>query len=294
MPCDNNSKYVINNEYEDVMNSVECSMALSNCEGIIVCGDLNTCFTRNNAQTMFLNQFIGRNNLRVAWDSDVACQDFTYNNYSLNHHSCIDHFLVSANLFDAICDHHVIYDIDNVSNHSVVTLNMSINCVYTSNRTGTNPVSHIEKCDWGKATACDIGSYKAELDTLLCNIIIPDEVITCDNVMCTNADHINCINNLCNDIITCCISASNKCIPIKKGGSNARKVIPEWTDRVKPSREVSLLWHKIWVDSGKPIIGYVYDIKKSTRHKYHYAIRDGGNGFDSDHLINYNSTLYLI
>ena len=129
----------------------------------------------------------------------------------------------------------------------------------------------MKKCDWGKATACDIGSYKVELDTLLRNINIPVEAITCDSV-----------------------SASNKCIPSKKGGSNAGKVIHEWTDRFKLSREVSLLWHRIWVDSGKPITGYVYDIMKSTRHKYHYAIRDGGNGFDSDHLINYNSTLYLI
>ena len=40
IPCDNYSKYVINNEYEDVMNSVECSIASSNCQGIILCGDL--------------------------------------------------------------------------------------------------------------------------------------------------------------------------------------------------------------------------------------------------------------
>ena len=66
------------------------------------------------------------------------------------------------------------------------------------------------------------------------------------------------------------MSASEQCIPQAK--SRAREM-PGWTDHVKPERELSLFWHWIWLESGKPNTGFVYQIMKRTRHQYHYAIR---------------------
>ena len=44
-------------------------------------------------------------------------------------------------------------------------------------------------------------------------------------------------------------------------------------DEVGPERNRSLFWHLIWLESDKSRSGFVYDVMKRTRHRYHYAIR---------------------
>ena len=43
-----------------------------------------------------------------------------------------------------------------------------------------------------------------------------------------------------------------------------------WTDHVKPVRDRSVFW--MWLESGKPNTGFIYQIMKRTRHQYHYAV----------------------
>jgi exonuclease III len=65
MPCDNFSRYSINSVYEDVINIIESIIEKSNCNCVIMCGDMNTSFSRRNAQTACLNNFVLRNNLQI-------------------------------------------------------------------------------------------------------------------------------------------------------------------------------------------------------------------------------------
>ena len=44
--------------------------------------------------------------------------------------------------------------------------------------------------------------------------------------------------------------------------------VTEWNDHVKPERERSLLWHLIWIESGKPNKGFIYEIMKRTCPQY--------------------------
>ena len=46
-----------------------------------------------------------------------------------------------------------------------------------------------------------------------------------------------------------------------------------WSDQVAPEKDISLLWHWIWCESGRPNYGFIYDIMKRIRHQYHYAVR---------------------
>ena len=59
-------------------------------------------------------------------DSSYSVADFTYTNFSLNHMSCIDHFIVTENVFDSIVSNNVIVDPTNPSNHNSVTINRRI------------------------------------------------------------------------------------------------------------------------------------------------------------------------
>ena len=49
--------------------------------------------------------------------------------------------------------------------------------------------------------------------------------------------------------------------------------IAGWNDHVKQERDQSLLWHFKWQQSGRPNHGHIYQIMKTTLHRYHYSIR---------------------
>ena len=97
----------------------------------------------------------------------------------------------------------------------------------------------------------------------------PDDITTASNTLYNRT---SCIDDLCNSIIASCTKAANITIPSCKPKSVASEV-PGWSDEVEPERNRSLFWHWIWLESDKPRSGFVYDIMKRTRHRYHYAIR---------------------
>ena len=132
MPCDNYSN-TVNQEYVDVVNAIELIINSEDWNGLIVCGDFNTSFSRNNAQSACLNDFMNRNRLISSWDNPHANIDFTYCNHSLNHLSVIDHFIVSL--------------------HNAVSLSMSsFGCQPIIS---VNPSIHTSKrCNWNKYLSC--------------------------------------------------------------------------------------------------------------------------------------------
>ena len=52
--CDTQSISHIDTEYENVLNSLEVFLQSTECNAIIICGDWNTSFARQNAQTKCL------------------------------------------------------------------------------------------------------------------------------------------------------------------------------------------------------------------------------------------------
>ena len=49
--------------------------------------------------------------------------------------------------------------------------------------------------------------------------------------------------------------------------------MPGWNDHVKHDKNQSLFLHWIWTEAGRPNSGYIYQIMRTTRHRYHYAVR---------------------
>ena len=270
MPCDNYSSNNITEEYADVIDTIEGLLHSSHCEAFIICGDYNTCFNRKNAQTQYLTDFITRNKLLVSWDNPLSMKDYTYTNYALDHRSCIDHFVVSRNIYDSITANYVVLDALNPSTHNIVVL-CSV-CDTMSNYKKEDMINHntVYKCAWNKSTDDNIIMYKDTLNSALSHINIPHNAINCSDVLCRDAIHLTAIDDLCSAIIDACIRSSKQCIP--SAGSSGRTVAG-WSQNVKSEKEHSLFWHWIWIDCGKPTQGHVYMIMKQTRLRYHYAVR---------------------
>ena len=108
MPCDTYSRTTVNQKFSDCIYAIECILNDLQCTSFIGAGDYNTCFNRLNAQTTCLTDVIRRNNLTVSWDHQVSNKDNTYNNFSLNHSSSINHFIITHNIYDSIISNNVI------------------------------------------------------------------------------------------------------------------------------------------------------------------------------------------
>ena len=257
MPCASYSSHIFDQDYADCIDYIETIFNKTECNYFFCAGDFNTCFSRLNAHTSSLNDFIERNNLAVTWDN-------AYCKLSLNHFSCIDHFVI----FDCISGNVVVCEAINPSNHTVLYLqfdfNISLN-VYS----GEN-VSHKCGYSWHKALPHELSNYSRILNNNLSAINIPNDLLVCTNCKCTNDFHKHAIDFLCHSIICSCMAVSAECVPTAR--PRAREVIG-WTDQVKPERDRSLFWHWFWLETGKPNTGFVYQIMKYTRHQYHYAVR---------------------
>ena len=76
MPCDNRSHSP--DEFIDVLSNVEQLLIQSSCNCVILCGDMNTSFARNNFHSTYLSQFMENVVLYNAWDHPNAKCDNTY------------------------------------------------------------------------------------------------------------------------------------------------------------------------------------------------------------------------
>ena len=160
----------------------------------------------------------------------------------------------------------------NLSNHNSIQLVIDnfqtpINLIDSS---CNSPLKQSTYCNWSKATQIHTRNYAANLDQVLQSIDISNDLFTCNDLCCTNATHVNDIDKLSACIVKCCFKCRVRCIPHSGSGT---RVVPGWNDHVKHDKDQSLFWHWIWTEAGRPNSGYIYQIMRTTRHRYHYAVR---------------------
>ena len=99
--------------------------------------------------TEYLNGFMSRNNLMCVWNHPSSTVNDTYVNLDLNHRSCIDHFLVSMNIFHAVLRSYVVESVDNHSHHHPIRLkaklNIILNTSVTRKHNSTEPFIDLSK-----------------------------------------------------------------------------------------------------------------------------------------------------
>ena len=270
LPVDLQSNISIDPMYECVLNEVEALMHSHVLDEVIICGDFNTDFARTNLQSTTMSEFIQRNDLRIGWLSPNAKKQDTYINLSLNHSSCIDHFVLSERVFLTIDDLGVLCDPLNASGHYVVELKLR-NQMSEAYATSTHRLTTQSTANWAKAQKAHRERYAAELSNRLLNVEYDHDLLSCLNRHCSLPSHRIAIDKLCDSIVECCVNAEHLCIPQR--GSSGAKVIPGWSNHVMQQRETALFWHNLWVQSGRVTSGATYDVMKHTRRQYHYAIR---------------------
>ena len=105
LPCDNYKPVVADPEYAEALTDLEVCLTELNADSVIIGGDMNTDFSRKPAHSGLLSKLCERHNLRIGWNSRKAHPVHTYVSSDLRSRSCIDHFMVSTQLFSEIEDY---------------------------------------------------------------------------------------------------------------------------------------------------------------------------------------------
>ena len=235
MPIDPQSNTLIDDEYNDVVNELEGLLHSTAYTDVVICGDFNTDFSRNNLQTNTLVEFLDRNDLRVGWDADCAEIYDTYLNVHLAHASRIDHFIMNSEVFENLAQHRVLADPINCSSHNALLLVFDAGSPV---RTYEAPRPAFKsKPRWNAASDDQKALYKATLTQLLYSISLDPDLLACVDRQCCNPTHRSAIDNLCNDIIQCCLDADQQSIPHTRP-QRARAIIG-WSEYVEPLRQAA-------------------------------------------------------
>ncbi|ELT89281.1 hypothetical protein CAPTEDRAFT_185041 [Capitella teleta] len=272
MPCDTQVAYHDNQlVFEEVLNDVADLIQISNIDRIVFGGDFNTELSRRaSTHTRSLNQFV--TNESLSFLSALSCYEVDYTHESDAHgtRSTLDHFIVSSQLVCSVnrvqCDHNALSS----SDHTALLLSLSISMPSISNgqsvpRRGPVPL-------WPKATDAHIANYRNSLSESTEDITLPYEALRCDSPQCTA--HTETILSYYNALISLCLSSGRRSIPhspVSRSGS--RRSVPFWSTHVRPLKDSALFWHAIWKSCDSPATGAVANIRRSTRAKYHRAIR---------------------
>ena len=79
------------------------------------------------------------------------------------------------------------------------------------------------------------------------------------------------------DTLSAVIQSSHATIPMVGGRPGSVRpdsgTMPGWREEVEPARKDSVFWHAVWRSAGRPPQGELYNVMRSTRARYHTAIR---------------------
>ena len=192
MPCDTESIHCLNPAYSDTISDIEM-LLFDHIGDVILGGNWNTDPSRDTAQSKCFESFLERNSLRVCWDHALATQQPTYINDSLHATSCLDHFLMSSNIFDSLWSCCVNTNPLNPSDHRDISVR--INTTVISRNTAEYQGSLKNSVAWHTITEENINEYKKYMDDLIGNMHINPNVSVCNDPLCDDCNHHMCIEH---------------------------------------------------------------------------------------------------
>ncbi len=145
----------------------------------------------------------------------------------------------------------------------------------------TRPVNHIEiDSSWQernhivshKVSDEHLRQYRSELSMYVSVIELPNAVVNCNDVLCTNDELKEQIEVYCVQLIDMCLKAGSKCFPHIQ--TKQHKSIPSWKDNVQLLQETVLQKNWKYKMNGSSKEGTLAEEMREVSHRYHCAIRD--------------------
>ena len=102
------------------------------------------------------------------------------------------------------------------------------------------------------------------MNELLSNLVIPYQINNCEDVHCTDPEHVALTDELVVNVLESVDVAARNTLCHTGAGSDKknRKSIPGWSQLVQPYKEKSLFWHQVWLSAGRPLNNELHKVMK--------------------------------
>ena len=219
-------------------------------DGLLWTGDINADFLRNTNHTNLINANVEELNLTKSWaqfEIDFTC---CHEQLGVCYVSTMDHFFWSDSLAEQVLDAGVIHHPDNKSDHSPVYCVLE---VQTDLQRQPDQAQYKPRPSWKKSEPEQKCNFKLELENELANLVTPQSVLTCKDVGCKDPSHIEDLDNFTLELLETVQTVAEQKLHMPSAGTNKskeKKVVPGWSEAVKPYREEAYFWHQVWLSYG--------------------------------------------
>ena len=263
--------YQQDTDLEDVLASIENLIVTHQCRNVVIVGDLNTDYKRNNGRVNRLETFLSTNNLESSWSIFDIDYTHEFEKEDVTYTSTLDHVIWNTDLHEAVLDSGVLHVVTNTSDHSPIYCDLDISMEQNEESQlqfkgdkATISTKTLNDNDWSQFTT--------RLNQDLSQLRVPS-CVKCRDVHCKDEMHVKKIDEYTRQVLKAVDNSIESIAKRKRNNIPEAKVVPGWSDLVKPFSDEAKFWSAVWVSAGKPLNTALHKLMKHTRNKYHYAIR---------------------
>ena len=270
-------------KYQDCLGKLSVFMQETASTCISVVGDFNADISKTSVFGDILYKYCNEHSLHIVDKTSLPTSTYTYVSAAWGTTSWLDHVICTEDAMECVSDIKVVYDCI-CSDHHPVSFIIDTNIIPVTCSNNNEIKRHI---NWDKLLVKDLNEYRYSTGQAFDNIPIPDG-IKCIDPNCANESHANDVNDFyCNiiRILSECGSHLVKNVNVKSSPSQYN--VAGWADHVDSFHNAARDAYLLWQQDGKPTRGYVYDLMRSSKRKFKYALRkckNNNNRIISDRL----------
>jgi len=189
-------------ELQNVLVEIRRLINEASCLNVLVAGDLNCDFIKNNKFVHIIESFIEEIGLSIFWNNNnnnnIATVDYTHTNINngVSYFSTIDHFAANPRTVKAVTEANVIHSGSNLSDHSPIYCKINVGQLDAKiEKEVLRKVPSYKRANFDEREL-----FKQSTKHNLSNINIPT-CIDCQDIHCSLPDHQENIENYCLEVL---------------------------------------------------------------------------------------------
>ncbi len=261
LPYDTPSNY---DEYMYYLDKIKSFINACDSPLVYVIGDFNANLSNSSCFGNELVQFCQSNSLSLRDREICSGGMYTYVSDSHGSTSWLDHCVCTESGRESVTSVKVLHNY-------VGSDHLPILCTLNKQITPGSAVPNTNVHKWERLSDDTICKYQRLVPTLLSEIVMPTETLSCSDAQCDNPVHREGIASLYDNIIATLNKAIDICIP--KGSVMTNCMVPGWNDYVKHKHSQARDAYLMWRNCSKPRHGYEFEQMQATRAQFKYALR---------------------
>jgi hypothetical protein len=202
---------------------------------------------------------------RLMCNTDV----FTFVSEAHNTVSWLDHIVSTVSGHSLIQQVNIEYDFV-TSDHKPIGAVLSLKNVRIEIQNDKNDIQGIT---WHELSADCILQYSNNTEMLLSQMRIDNDTLSCNNVNCTNDDHVEGLDKMYTEMTSLLLNASANMRKSNSNNCSNIKIVPGWNEYCAEAHAQARESFLLWVANGKPRYGVMYNMMSTTRAHFKRCLR---------------------